>query len=64
MKYTFVYRKSQDGTPTLIVYNETDASIFGGISPKVINVITGKRATEVYNYLIGKSEIAEEEEGD
>lgn len=55
MKYTFVYMKSQDGTPTLIVYDENYVNIWGGTSPRVVNVITGERATEVYNYLIDEN---------
>jgi hypothetical protein len=59
MKYTFVYKESQDGTPTLIVYDENYVNIFGGTSPRIINVITGERATEVFNYLTGKAEEVE-----
>lgn len=47
--------KSQDGTPTLIVYDENYVNIWGGTSPRVVNVITGERATEVYNYLIDEN---------
>jgi len=63
MKYTFVYKESQDGTPTLIVYDENYINIFGctspRTSPRIINVITGERATEVFNYLMGKAEEVE-----
>lgn len=62
MKYTFVYRKSQDGTPALIVYDDAYVNIFGGTSANIINVITGKRAIEVFNYLIDKAEEVKDEQ--
>lgn len=51
MKYTFVFKESQDGTPTLIVYQENEMNLFSCASPKVVNVITGKEAIEMYDRL-------------
>lgn len=51
MKYTFVFKESQDGTPILIVYQENEMNLFGLVSPKVVNVFTGKEATEMYDRL-------------
>lgn len=51
MKYIFELKKSQDGTPTLVVTTE-DCTLLGVIGNKIVNVFTGKEAEDIYNKLI------------
>lgn len=54
MKYFFVFEKSQEEIPTLIVYRD-DGMILFGTPPKVVKVFTGERATQLFNELLGKA---------
>lgn len=56
-EYYFALRKSQEGVKTLIVY--TDGSVFSmtPAAPKVVKVITGNEAEQLYKVLTGKSEV-------
>lgn len=54
MKYYFIFKESQDGTPTLIIYQEDIMAMFGS-SPKVIKVFTGEKATQLFNELSEKA---------
>jgi hypothetical protein len=54
MKYYFVFEKSQEDIPTLIVYRDDGVFMFGA-SPRVVNVITGERAIQLFNELTEKA---------
>lgn len=50
MKYYFVFEKSQEEIPTLIIYRDDGMSLFG-TSPKIVKVFTGEKATQLFNEL-------------
>ena len=56
-EYYFTLRKSQEGVKTLIVY--TAASVFSmtPTASKVVKVITGNEAEQLYKVLTGKNEV-------
>ena len=56
-EYYFAFKKSQEGVKTLIVY--TAASVFSmtPTTSKVVKVITGNEAEQLYKVLTGKNEV-------
>lgn len=60
MKYYFIFEKSQEGIPTLIVYRDNGMIMFGA-SPEVVNIITGERAIQLFNELKERAKEADNE---
>lgn len=54
MKYYFVFEKSQEGIPTLIVYRDDGMFMFGS-TPTVVNVFTGENAKQLFCKLTEKA---------
>ena len=51
-EYYFIFKKSQEGVKTLIVYSVNNA--FMSSIPNVVKVFTGNDAERLYQELVGK----------
>ena len=59
MNYHFVFEKSNEDIPTLLVYRDDGMYMFGTTTYMIVKVITGERAIQLFNELTGKTKEAD-----